>query len=194
MVSPAIFAIFAYKNQIHENVIMVENESHISLIADYYSRHYEELLAFVSKRMKYDQVAEDIVQDVFVNLMKMDVITSVTLPSLVYTIARNLILDYWRHKQHVEKYEQKVICDNGMGATQRYEVESVYAAREINEILERGIARLTDKQQVVYRMNVFEGKQVKDISEELGINYKTIENRLGTARKEVRGYMRRIMA
>ncbi len=174
---------------------MIGTDSNYSVLCDYYSRHYSEVLAFVSKRMKYDDSSEDIVQNVFLKLMKMNqMITPVTLPSLVYTIARNMIMDFWRHKNYVEQYEHRIQSTSSYSSFSNNDVESVYSATEVNEILERGIARLSDRQQSIYRMNVYEGKQVKDISQELGINYKTVENRLGAARKEVRSYMKRQLA
>ncbi len=172
-------------------ISMINKESQFDLIAEYYSRHYEELLNFVANRMQFNNdIAKDIVQNVFVRLMKMsDMITAATLPNLTYTIARNQIFDYWRHKQHVEEYEHRIFS-----MTNTEDTETVYSAVEMNEILERGIARLSDKQKCVYRMNIYEGKQVRDISEELGLNYKTVENQLGSARKEVRKYVKRMLA
>lgn len=162
------------------------------IIAEYYSEHYNELKAFVSKRILYASVAEDIVQDVFLRLLSSDkMITPITMPSLVYTVTRNLIYDYWRHRHSVEEYEHFLVHN---GTSDDLDVQSVYSAVEINEILERGIARLSNKQQVVYRMNIHEGLQVSEISERLNLNYKNVENRLGAARKEVRHYMERMLA
>ena len=64
----------------------------------------------------------------------------------------------------------------------------------MTEILERGIAHLSDSERVIYRMNLFEGLQVSEISKTLHINYKSVENRLGAARKEIRQYMKRVLA
>ena len=171
---------------------MEKQQSKYGLIADYYSEHYEELKAFVAKRILYSYVAEDIVQNVFLRLLSSDkMITPITMPNLVYTVARNLIYDYWRHRKSIEEYEHYLkTSDNNDGM----DVQSVYSAVEINEILERGIARLSDRQQVVYRMNIHEGLQVSEISERLHINYKNVENRLGSARKQIRHYMERMLA
>ena len=81
-----------------------------NMIADYYRRHYEDVRLFVAKRfMQHSEEAEDIVQNVFLRLMTADkMITPVTLPCLVYTIARNLICDYWRHRHNVDDYEHYI--------------------------------------------------------------------------------------
>lgn len=173
---------------------MEHKESKSSMIANYYSLHYEELKAFVASRMPSTCEAEDLVQNVFVRLLQNDkMIIPVTLPSLVYTMTKNLITDYWRRKQRIEEYEHTISKQDW---PRRYaeDVESIYSARQINEILEKGIARLSDKQRPVYLMNLYDGMPVSEIATQLDMNYKCIENRLGSARKIVRKYMERMLA
>lgn len=165
-----------------------------AIIADYYSLHYEEILAFVASRLHHTDEAEDIVQNVFMRLLLTDkMITPITLPCLVYTVARNLIYDYWRHKNKIEEYEHFILGETH--SSNAYENgESVYSAKEINDILEQGMARLTEKQRKIYRLNICDDLKVAEISTQLGLNYKCVENRLGLARKVVRGYVRRMLA
>lgn len=180
-----------------KNTIMEQNiESKHSIIAEYYIECYDELKAFVASRLLGDEKAEqaeDIVQNVFVRLLKMDcMITRITLPCLVYTIARNLILDYWRHRHCLEKYEYVVRNTDWQN---RYvdDVATIYSAHEIQAKLENGIAQLSEKQNSVYRLNL-EGMTVKDIALHLNIKYKRAEHYLGNARKSVRRYVKEEMA
>lgn len=173
---------------------MEQNESKHSIIAEYYTDHYDELKSYVASRLLYASEAEDIVQNVFVRLLQINkMITRITLPCLVYTIARNLITDYWRHKDRVEEHEHYIRKCDSMSLYME-DGESVYSALEINEILERGIARLSDNQSKVYRMNIYDGMQVSEIAKTLHLNYKNAETRLGKARKVVRNYVRRVLA
>lgn len=170
--------------------------SNHKLISDYYISHRDELLAFVSSRLRSvsndnrfrqndgSNFAEDIVQNVFLKLLTTDkMISEVTLPSLVYTIARNLITDYFRRHTSYEEYEH-YIKSQGV-ATQ----ESVLSVREITERLERGLARLPENCREVYRMHIYGGMKVSEISQELGEGYKSVEHRLGIARKTIRQYL-----
>ncbi|MDO4309676.1 MAG: sigma-70 family RNA polymerase sigma factor [Prevotella sp.] len=173
---------------------MTESEVLKKLITDFYSQHAGEVKAFVAKRLGYSSESEDLVQNIFLKLLESDkMISPVTLPCLVYTIARNMISDYWRHHSSVNEYEHYIKTTVGI-YPERTEVRSVYSAVELNDILERGIARLTDRQRHIYRMNVIEGMQVSEISECLQENYKSVENRLGAARKVVRQYVRKMLA
>lgn len=169
---------------------MSSMESTNELLAGYYKEHLEEMRSYALKRLGRQDVAEDIVQNVFVRLLPSRMITLVTLPSLVYTVMRNMIYDYWRHRKAVEEYEHLLhstfssysLVDNP---------ESVYSINEIYRNLENGIAQLTSKQEQVYRLHIYEGMKVSEISETLNINYKSVENRLGCARKLVRSYIRK---
>lgn len=157
------------------------------LITNYYIAHRDELLAFASSRLGDSRLAEDIVQDVFLRLLSSDkMITEVTLPALVYTITRNLINDYYRRHTTYEQYEHyiKGVC------SEVTTMDSVFSAFEIMERLERGLVRLPENCREIYRLHIYGGMKVGEISRELGEGYKSVEHRLGTARKVMREYLR----
>ena len=157
------------------------------LITNYYIAHRDELQAFASSRLGDSRQAEDIVQDVFLRLLSTDkMITEVTLPALVYTITRNLINDYYRRHTTYEQYEHyiKGVC------SEQTTMESVFSAHEMMERLERGLVRLPENCREIYRLHIYDGMKVGEISRELGEGYKSVEHRLGTARKLMRQYLR----
>lgn len=157
------------------------------LITNYYITHRDELLAFASSRLGDSCLAEDIVQDVFLRLLSTGkMITEVTLPALVYTITRNLINDYYRRHTTYGQYEHyiKGVC------SEVTTMESVFSAFEIMERLERGLVRLPENCREIYRLHIYGGMKVGEISRELGEGYKSVEHRLGTARKVMREYLR----
>ncbi len=169
-------------------------ESERSLIADYYTKHFEELKAFVYSRLPIADEAEDIAQNIFLKLLESKkMITPITLPCFVYTMARNLIADYWRHRQQGEVYEHFIKTSNWRSRSTE-SVGSLFSAQEVNEMLERGIAQLSDKQSCVYRLNVYENMPVREIATTLNLSYKNTENRLGFARKRVRDFMKKALA
>ena len=142
------------------------------LITNYYIAHRGELLAYASSRLCGNDLAEDIIQDVFLKLLTTDkLLSEVTLPALVYTILRNLINDYYRCHAVYEQYEHyiKGTCSEGTS------MES--------------LARVPENCREVYRMHIYDGMKVSEISRQLGEGYKSVEYRLGTARKVVRAYL-----
>jgi RNA polymerase sigma-70 factor (ECF subfamily) len=159
------------------------------LISNYYITHLDELLAFTSRRLRGNGDAADIVQDAFVRILTCDkMISDVTLPGLVYTVLRNLITDFYRHHSSCTEYEHYLKCSPRSAET----AESVLSVREITEQMERGMARLPEGCQRVYRMHVLNDMRVSEISKATSEGYKWVENRLGIARKAVRNYLKHV--
>jgi RNA polymerase sigma-70 factor (ECF subfamily) len=157
-----------------------------SLISNYYSAHRDELLAYASTRLGDRDEAEDIVQNTFLRILTTNkMLTEQALPALVYTVCRNLVNDYFRRRASRFEYEHYIQCA-GIGSSS---MESVFFAADIVEQMERGLARIPENCRKIYRMHILGGMRVSEISAETGENYKTVENRLGLARREMRHYL-----
>ena len=159
-----------------------------TLITNYYIAHRDELLAYAVSRLGDCCLAEDIVQNVFLRLLTSDkVISEVTLPALVFAMTRNQVYDYFRHHTAVEQYEHYI---KGVWSELTTD-ESILSAREVMEQLERGLARLPENCREIYRLHIYDGMKVGEISRELGEGYKSVEHRLGAARKAIRQYLQK---
>lgn len=163
--------------------------SNYQIIEKYYRTHRGELLAFVSARLHDTDAAQDLVQDVFLRMLNgLRPINEATIESLVYTLCRHLVIDWYRRRVIHDDVEHELLRT----AKDSTSAESVLSVREITERLESGLARLPEGCREVYRMHIYGGLQAKDICEQTGEKYKTVEYRLGLARKQVRNYLRHI--
>ena len=161
-----------------------------SIIADYYSKHRGELVAFVLLRLNNIDEAEDLVQEVFLRLLHgQRPINETTLPSLVFTLCRHLITDWYRHHTVRQDVEHRLARTSATAAS----AESVLSVREINEQLERGLARVPQECRELYRMHIYGAMPISDICRQTGQPYKAVEYRLGLARKQVRNHLRHII-
>ncbi len=156
------------------------------LIQEYYSRSREQLIHYALKCQLELKDAEDIVQDTFLRLLVSDkMINKITLPALTHSVLSNLIRDHWRHQVYVDQHERYIKysssrSEDGMRLISMHETEIW---------LQKSIAKLDEKNCKIYRMSMEEGKKVSEIANCLHIKYKTVENRLSMARKEVRHHM-----
>ena len=167
--------------------------SNRQIIDFYYRNHQAELLTFVSSRLGGSEVAEDIVQDVFMRLLQCgNPILEVSLHALAYTIARNLVNDFYRRRQWNKAHFLRLADYTGEMATDGDEAMATLSVREVTEFLEHGLARVPNNCRELYRMHIYAGMKVSDISQQTGENYKSVEYRLGLARKEIRKYLRHI--
>lgn len=156
------------------------------LLSDYYAQHRDEIVDFIAVRIADADEAQDAVQDIFLKLLRgKQLITPITLPSLIYTMARHSVTNYYRRRRVYEEYEHYL---RKTDPTQ--EMESVISARLLMERMERSLARLPETCGKVYRLHIYDGLKVSAIAQELSLPYKQVENRLGQARKLVRQQLR----
>ena len=152
------------------------------LISNYYAAHRDELLSFIAVRITNAIEAEDLVQNIFLRLLRgHHLITPDTLPALIYTMARHAVSDYYRRRRIYEEYEHYIKRSDCTS-----EIESLISARQLMERMEHSLARLSEECRTVYRLHIYDGMKVSEISQQLSLPYKQVENRLGQARKTVR--------
>lgn len=159
------------------------------LIERYYRHHRDELLAYVSSRLGGSDFAEDIVQDAFLRLLSIrEPVIEATLPNLAFTFCRRLVIDWYRRRTlHADVKHELQRTTVGTASA-----ESVLSVRDITERLERGLARLPEECRELYRLHIYDGMKTSDISQLTGENYRTVEYRLGLARKHIRNYLRHV--
>lgn len=156
-------------------------------IGKYYAAHIEKLRTFFALRIGDWYMAEDMAQDLFVRLLNSDrIITDSTVNSLIYTTARRMVIDYYRHLNAIREYQR---TGGNTCTTDNNDPASLYSANEVRERLEQGIAMLSEQCQQVYRLHIYDGMKVSAISKQMNINYKVAEHRLGVARHEIRKWM-----
>lgn len=161
------------------------------LIDAYYCHHRDELLTFASSRLGGDiMAADDMVQELFLHLLALSQpILEASLHGMIYTSLRHLINDHYRRLAHQRHYEQLLTA--GL-ATTHASAETGLALREAVEHVERGLQHVAAGCREVYRMHIYDGMKTAEIAQLTGDGYKSVEYRLGLARKEVRQYLRHI--
>ena len=161
------------------------------ILSDYYQKNIAEMRGFAKKMVKNDFVAEYIVQDCFVRMLNIkEFIIERSLPALVHKTLRNMCFDYLR----CCSYRQQACQGLAYIQSSWHDMESEIYAHDLSEKLERGISTMSKRNQIIYRMSIYEGKKVADITKTLGISYKATENCLGRARAEMRSFMRMCMS
>ena len=77
------------------------------LLSNYYSMHRGELISFIAVRIHDVYEAEDMVQDIFLRLLRgQHLITPQTLPSLLHTMVLHAVSDYYRRRHVYEEAER----------------------------------------------------------------------------------------
>ena len=158
------------------------------LIVDSYMSYHQSVYLYIYCKIGSKEDAEDISQDVFLRLMDYkQILREDTVRFFIFTIARNLLTDYLRHyykKQEVTSY----IYD--FAVTSVNDTDSRLITNDIAMQEQRWLTLLPQQRRIIYKMSRFENKSLDDISEELQLSRRTVENHLFIGRKEMRTYLK----
>ena len=159
------------------------------LITQSYIDFHEAIYNYIKNRINNAEDAADLAQDTYVRLLDYKaMLRQETVKSFVFTIARNLVIDYIR--RHYRKQE---VSANMYEFSKEYtdSVENELYARDLQK-LENGLMMTLPKQRkLIYYMDRFEEKSADEISQTLQISKRTVESHLFSSRKAVREYIRK---
>lgn len=155
-----------------------------TLVAEAYSSLGGAVYGYILKRTGNAADSEDLLQDVFLNLLQSDIIFSESsISRLIYRIARNRVIDWLRRHALSEKAAEYFAFTSPVSADS---VEDHVAAREVMALEASCIAGMPGKRAETYLMYVHRGCSVREISAILEISPRTVENHLFNARKMMR--------
>src|SRR6266478_2759128 len=177
---------------------MTERDRQISeIIAEERSR----LRNFIRRRVPDPRDAEDILQDVFYELveanrllMPIDHVTG-----WLFRVARNRITDLFRKKKP-ESFSDTAVADED-NELLRFEdllpsrdagPEALYARNEIFDELELAVDELPEEQRQVFVAHELEGRSFKQIAAETGVSVNTLLSRKRYAVLRLRERLQRI--
>jgi len=150
-----------------------------------FRKYYSPLCGFAYTKLQSSDIAEEIVQDVFVNLWdKRSVLDITYFKSYLYTSVNNSVLNHFKHEKvkREHKAEMKVV---GEEATEDDTMEFT----ELQSKLAALVAAMPEQRQKVFKLAKMEGLKYKDIAEKLGVSIKTVENHMGKALSYLREHL-----
>lgn len=159
------------------------------LITHSYEKYFQTIHSYIAYRINHKYEAEDLAQDVFIRLLDYrSMLREETVKCFLFTIARNIVTDYIRRyykKQEVTSYIYDHISHVVVADTDENCVVEDLLRLEKNKL-----HTFSAQRKRVYTLNRFEDKTVSEISEELQLSKRTVENHLLVGRKIMRSFMR----
>ena len=131
-----------------------------------FKKYYQPLVVFVVRHVGDEDVAKDIVQDIFFKL---------------FESSRNAAVDYLRHLQVEDKY--KFLMAEAMINVPDMDEE---IDEQVYDKVNLAIESLPEQCRLIIKLNVLEGKKYQEIAEELGITINTIRTQVSRGYKKLR--------
>jgi RNA polymerase sigma factor (sigma-70 family) len=160
-----------------------------SSAADVFKDNGGELLRFIRRRVKSDEDAEDILQEVFYQFARAEILLMPVenIYAWLYSIARNKIIDLWRRKKEIPITD---LCKDGDNFTDNFlsnpvfgfisdfcPTESEYIKSLFWEHFEEAFDKLPQNQREVFELTEFEGVTFKELSKQTGTSINTLLSR-----------------
>ncbi len=156
-------------------------------ISEIINNYGSRLHGFIRKRVSSSEDADDILQDVYYQLVDADRLLKPIdqMASWLFTVARNKITDLYRKKKteslpenNSESEDENIFAgfkdlmfDNGSTPETEYLRSLVWVE------LERALTELPEEQRLVFEMTELQGMSFKEISEKTGVTVNTLISR-----------------
>lgn len=172
-------------------LIELLNRSDKEAFAALYDLYADMVYNFAASVTKDASLAQDITQNCFIQLWnhRKEISPDGNLPAWLYVTARNAVYKEARRKLTQRKFEEAAVGTGSLYEAASHGNSDYYLIRE--EVRET-VDALPESRRKIYRMKNAEGKNVKQIAEELGISQKTVETQLSRADKAIRKRISRL--
>ncbi|MBN1349795.1 RNA polymerase sigma-70 factor [candidate division KSB1 bacterium] len=152
-----------------------------------YRRFCQSLILFANKYVYKLDIAENIVQDVFVNIWQNRTTLDPTcnIKTYLFTSVKNHALNYIKRQRIERRYKETIVIDERNDQTP----EIQYNLNELEVQINKTVEKLPEKRRIIFLMSRQDHLTYAEIAEVLGISVKTVENQMGKALKTLRSYL-----
>ena len=148
---------------------------------------------FAQEYVIREEDAENIVQDVFLDLWEQNLLmlTHTNLFAYLFTTLKNRCIDFIRHKTVVQHAAQKLQDDYTKALQMKFQSleafdEQLFSEPDIETVIQNAIESLPEKCREIFILSKIEGKKQKAIAQELNISINTVENQMAIAYKKLK--------
>jgi RNA polymerase sigma-70 factor (ECF subfamily) len=156
----------------------------------FFHRYCQVLIDFGRRYVNDTQIAENIVQNVFLKIweFKEKLDPSANIKTYLYTSVKNQALNYLRHLNVENQYAENVdILTAPTPEDNKFQ-------KEIKESVYKAIAQLPKKTRIIFLMNRFDNLTYKEIAKIQNISIKTVETQMGRALKFLRNHLSHLLS
>ena len=159
-----------------------------NLIGRIYEQYLGELKLYFLAYTHNEMEAEDFVHNLFMKLMRIDLIIESTARHLLFTTAHRMIIDDVRHQYYVRQAEIRM--KNGMDLSSPADVYDKMERDQLLALEERKLNMMPKKRAAAYRL-WREEKSMKEIAEALNISRRTAEAHVYHATCDMKEFFRK---
>lgn len=143
-----------------------------------YERYWKEVYTMVYRRLRDEEAAKDIVQNIFVNLWisRKNISITTTLAPYLNTAAKNRTISFYK-KNLADLARDTAFQDD----QQQYAIEHNIEVNELKAFFRKEIDEMPDTMRKAFVLSREENKSIREIASELSLSEQTIKNNISQA-------------
>ena len=156
-----------------------------SAVDELFNCYYNRLFHFSKSILKIESNIDDILQEVFVKiwLNRLKISNTETFNSYIFTITKNEVLNLIRANLKENSLRAEIYVRS---VAEEYQTQNPLEFDEIKSAIDKIIATLPEKRQLVFKLSRTEGLPNKEIAHQLGISEKTVEDHITHAIRHIK--------
>lgn len=152
-------------------------------------RYWHKLHLIGCRQLGNAQVAEEIVQDVFVNLwQKRNTQRIQLLPAYLYSCIRYQVYGSYKKSKRATFSE----LTESMCMVDTEEADSGFKKKELHQCIMHWLKHQPEKRAEIFRLKYTEDLSTREIGEKLNISQKTVQNQMLTSSNSLKAYLTKI--
>lgn len=174
---------------INNKLLVIELiEGNEKAFSELFNMFYNDVYAYSLSMLKNEVLAEEIVQDVFLNIwLHRDRLNpDLSFKSYVFTITRNLTFNLISKVANSHKLKEEVFYTSQKSYNP---IEDSLAEADYDAIKNKAIEQLPPKRRVIFEMSRNEEMSYEEISKELNISVSTVKGQMSKALAEIRTFL-----
>lgn len=147
---------------------------------------FPKVKAFAWKILKSEEDAEDVAQDIFVKLWDNPDIweNKETWDSYIYTMARNQIYNFLKHKSVELSYQEKLVQEDSPSF--EFDIYDKLYAKELQLLIKLTLDTMPEQRKKIFVMSRQKGMSHQEIADNLQISIRTVERHVYLALQDLK--------
>lgn len=152
-----------------------------------FRKYYSGLQRFLWGYVKNQQVAEDLVQEVFVRVWenRHSLNPDKKIKTYLYKIGRNLAIDHTRHRKIIREWEEEKKALHSFLPGDKTIDDKLHKKFILKEV-KKAIEELPERRRLVFILSRYDGMSYKEIAEKLDISVNTVDTQICRALQALR--------
>lgn len=167
-----------------EGLINGQKEAFEKVYAAYHYKVYKLAIKFV----KSEEIAKEVVQDVFVKIWvsRHTINKELSFSAYLFTIAHNHIFNLLKRAAKETSLKSEILAAAELTTNQ---TEDAVITAEYESLASHAIEHLPPQRKIVFKLCRQEGKSYEEVAQELGISKSTVKDHMVKAVKTIKEYL-----